>query len=434
MQKKGNNNFLDIASIAFILFVSGGATEFARSYQTWDNPLVFLILLIISVRFIVVYKVKYNKYFVFLISFFLLYYLLLTLKYNEFHYKFLFIYPLSFFIAYSVIMALKLNFFIIYEKLLRNLCWIAMFFWILQVLIPVQLTAVLASLTILKPFNTIMQAHIGVYTIINEGVESLLPRNCGFAWEPGAFAVFINFAIFINLILNKFRLKNNTSLYILVIALASTQSTTGYSIFLLIAVFYFLNIKMKSGIILFIPLFIIGVFYIFSLPFMYDKIDELFNEKVSDIVDIGSQDWNNDKNIGAQRFVSLQIDFIDFLNNPILGYGGHDEDMWTKKGNINVVSVSGIGKILARFGLVGTLFFIIVLYKSSVKFSEVYKYKGKLILFFLIIQLSISYSLVEHPIFMCFWMFFYFDPKLEPYKNNLNKIQNKKKYNKLMIS
>lgn len=389
----------------------GGATEFSRSFQTWDNPLLFLILLIISVRFVVTYKVKFNKYFVLLISYFLLYYLLLTLKCNEFHYKFLFIYPLSFFIAYSVIMSLKLRFFIIYENLLKYLCLIALFFWFIQILVPVQLNVLLRSLTILKPFNTLITGHIGVYTIMaNEGVKSIFPRNCGFAWEPGAFAVFINMAIFINLIRNKFRLINNINLYIFIATLASTQSTTGYSIFLLLVIFYLLNVKFNSTVILFAPIFVVGFIYFLSLPFMYDKIEALFNEKVSDAVEVGSQEWNSDKNIGAQRFVSFQIDFIDFMNNPILGYGGHDEDMWTKKQKSNITSISGIGKIFAKFGLVGILFFFSTLYKNSIKYSQVFKFKGKFILLLLIIQVSVSYSLVESPLFLCFWMFFYFKP------------------------
>lgn len=426
MEKNIKISFWDIISIAFLLLIAGSATEFARSFQTWGNPLAIVIPLLISLRFINKFKLSFNKYFNLLIFFFIIYYVLLTLKFNEIHYKFLIIYPLSFFIAYAVIMALKIQFFIIYEKLLIGLCWIAIFFWTLQIFIPEELTTILKSITLLKPFNETIQAHIGVYTIIKEGVESLLPRNAGFSWEPGAFSVFINFAIFINLIRKQFKLKKNYGLYILIVTLISTQSTTGYSIFLLIAVFYFINIKMRSGFVLFVPLFIIGVFYLFSLPFMYEKIDVLINEKVSDVVNTGAQEWNNDNVIGAQRFVSLQIDFIDFLNNPILGYGGHDEDMWTRKSNANVVSISGIGKILARFGLVGTLFFLIILYNSSVHFSKAFHYKGKLILFFLILQVSISYSLIETPIFLCFWMFFYFQPKIQRFNNFLEKKQNRK--------
>lgn len=320
------------------------------------------------------------------------------------------IYPLTFFIAYTTVVSLKTSFFFYYETCLKYLCLIALFFWILQVLMPGPLTEILKSLTFFKPYNEIIQAHVIVFSILNEGVESFLPRNSGFAWEPGAFAVFINLAIFANLVRNSFRIRNNKNLLIFIISLLSTQSTTGYSIFLLLAAFYFINMKGMTLKILIIPLVIIGVLYIFSLPFMYEKIASLGSEKVSDLVEIGAKDWNKDKMIGAQRFVSFQIDFIDFLNNPILGYGGHDEEMWTRKSNINVVSISGIGKILAKFGLVGCFFFIVVLYRNSVRFSKFFGYKGKLLLFLLILQVSISYSLIENALLICFWMFFYFNP------------------------
>lgn len=410
--------------------MAGGATVFARSFQTWDEPLALLIPFFISVWLLFKTKNGMSKNIVILLVLFLVYFMLLTVKFNEIHYKFLVIYPLSFFIAYSFVTSLKTNFFIIYERLLKTLCLIALFFWTLQILMPQQITSLLASLTLLKPYNEIIQAHILVYSVLNEGIESFLPRNSGFAWEPGAFAVFINLAIFANLIRNSFKIRKNINLLIFVLTLLTTQSTTGYSIFLLLAAFYFINMKGISLKILLIPLVLIGVVYIFSLPFMYEKITGLGNEKISDVVDTGSKDWNKDKMIGAQRFVSFQIDFIDFLNNPILGYGGHDEDMWIKKSKINVVSISGIGKILAKFGLVGFIFFIVVLYRNSVQFAKFYGYKGKLLLFLLILQVSVSYSLIENPLLMCFWMFFFFNPKLNTTTasfNSMNRISNNKK-------
>jgi hypothetical protein len=430
LKKSDRLRLRNIFPVITLIFIAGGATVFARSFQTWEQPLALTIPFLLSIWLLVKYKIGVSKKFILLILLFLVYFILLTFKYDEIHYKFLVIYPLSFFIAYSFVSSLKADFFTIYERLLKLLCLIALFFWVLQVIIPEQLTSILSSLTILKPYNEIIQAHILVYSILNEGIESFLPRNSGFAWEPGAFAVFINLAIFANLIRNSFKIRKNINLLIFVLTLLSTQSTTGYSIFLLLAAFYFINIKGISLKILLIPIVLIGVVYIFSLPFMYEKITGLGNEKISDVVDTGSKDWNKDKMIGAQRFVSFQIDFIDFLNNPILGYGGHDEDMWIKKSKINVVSISGIGKILAKFGLVGFIFFIVVLYRNSVQFAKFYGYKGKLLLFLLILQVSVSYSLIENPLLMCFWMFFFFNPKLSTTTvstYSMNRISNTKK-------
>lgn len=354
--------------------------------------------------------------------------MLLTFKYGEWHLKFLLIYPLTFLITYSTVVSLKTSFFFYYETCLKYLCLIALFLWSLQIVMPGQITEILRSLTVFKPYNEIIQAHVIVFSILNEGVESFLPRNSGFAWEPGAFAVFINLAIFVNLIRNSFKIKNNGSLWIFIIAILSTQSTTGYSIFLLLAAFYFINKKGANVKVLMIPLVIIGVLYIFSLPFMYEKITNLGNEKISDLVETGSKDWNKDKMISAQRFVSFQMDFLDFKKNPILGYGGHDEDMWTRKEKINVISISGIGKILAKFGLIGTVFFILILFKNSFQFSKFFNFKGKLLLFLLVLQISIGYSLIENSLLMCFWMFFYFNHKLIDSKAIVSRIKPKRNY------
>jgi hypothetical protein len=420
--------------VTFIIISAGGATIFTRSFQTWEQPLGFILPFLLSIWLLKIYKIGVSKKFILLIFLFLVYFILLTFKYDEIHYKFLVIYPLSFFIAYSFVSTLKADFFTIYERLLHLLCLIALFFWVLQILIPVPLTSLLSSLTLIKPYNEIIQAHIFVFSILNEGIESVLPRNSGFAWEPGAFAVFINLAIFVNLIRNSFRIRKNINLVIFVLTLLSTQSTTGYSIFLLQAAFYFINMKGISLKLLLMPLLIIGVLYVISLPFMYEKITGLGNEKISDVVETGAKDWNKDKMIGAQRFVSFQIDFIDFLNNPILGYGGHDEDMWIKKSKINVVSISGIGKIMAKFGLVGIIFFIVVLYKNSVQFSKFYDYKGKLLLFLLMLQVSISYSLIENPLLMCFWMFFFFNPKLSTNSASIKAVNSNLNKGKLIIN
>jgi hypothetical protein len=423
LQKEKKIKSLDLLSVFLLITYASSATIFTRSIQTWEQPLALVLFFLIGVIFVMRYSIQFSKKFVRLLLMFLVYFILLTVKFGELHYKFLLIYPLTFFITYSTVVSLKTSFFFYYETCLKYLCLIALLLWALQIMIPVQLTDFLRSLTLFKPYNEIIQAHVIVFSILNEGVDSFLPRNSGFAWEPGAFSVFINLAIFANLIRNSFRITNNINLWIFIVALLSTQSTTGYSIFLLLAVFYFVNLKGIAFKVLMVPLFIIGVLYILSLPFMYEKITSLGNEEISDLVETGAKDWNKDKMVGAQRFVSFQMDFIDFTNNPILGYGGHDEEMWTRKEKINIVSISGIGKILAKFGLVGTLFLLIVLYNNSIQFSKYFNYKGKLLLFLIILQISISYSLIENALLLCFWMFFFFNSSLVENKSANQKIK-----------
>ena len=99
------------------------------------------------------------------------------------------------------------------------------------------------------------------------------------------------------------------------------------------------------------------------------------------------------------------IGFNDFLNNPILGLGGNEQESWTNKMGANVSVISGLGNLLAQNGLVGFLFFIILSIRSSLLFSKHFNYKGKLLLFVIIIFISISYSVILLPVIVCFWMF-----------------------------
>src|SRR5690606_22669732 len=98
-------------------------------------------------------------------------------------------------------------------------------------------------------------------------------------------------------------------------------------------------------------------------------------------------------------------DFIDFINNPILGYGGHQEARWTEKLGAQIATVSGIGKIFAQYGLVGALFFFISLWKSSGKIVTVFKVKGMIFPFMFVMLISISYGLIV-ALYMCIWLFF----------------------------
>jgi hypothetical protein len=113
-----------------------------------------------------------------------------------------------------------------------------------------------------------------------------------------------------------------------------------------------------------------------------------------------------------QRYSSFLIDFKDFTNNPLLGYGGHVQEMWTAKLGAQIGSISGLGKLLARFGLVGTIFFFYMLIKSSKKLCSTFDFKGWLGLFVIMLMISISYSLIEQPLLMCFWLFSLFSPRL----------------------
>lgn len=428
--KKNKNKLFDYIFIFILIIYAGNATVFVRSLNTWEDISGILFICLFTLFYGIKNKIRLSKSFNILVISFIIYTVALTIKFGEAHYRFLGIYLISFWIAYITITALKSRFFIIFEEIMYYLCIISLFFWSILQLIPDQLSNLLDSLAFSEPGSGNVKTNIIFYTIndvtvvadyvINFGSINLF-RNSGFAWEPGAFATFIVLAIYIHFIKIKFNKLINKRFLVYLVALITTFSTTGYGIFIVLIMLYTYNQQAKYRAIYLIVSAIIGV-YVLSLSFMSDKIIDLSVDDSSELIE---SSVNNDIKYSPQRITSFLIDFKDFLNNPILGYGGHDEEMWTAKLGAEIATISGIGKILARFGLVGTIFFVVMLYRSSKLQAQVLRYKGWGFHFLTIIMISISYSLIEHPLLMCFWMTALFYPKPVMHAKVTHKFKNK---------
>jgi hypothetical protein len=159
-----------------------------------------------------------------------------------------------------------------------------------------------------------------------------------------------------------------------------------------------------------LPVAIIAVIYLSSLPFMSKKVIQVIDE-TNQVDQLLEETYGVDFQSNPQRFTSIMISLKDFANNPILGVGGNNEDSWTYKMGSRISTVSGIGNLIAQFGIFGFIFFIIASYKSSIFFSTYYEYKGKFLLFLIILFVSVSYSIIFLPIIITFWMYQLFKPE-----------------------
>lgn len=98
-------------------------------------------------------------------------------------------------------------------------------------------------------------AHVSYYNMmIYEYKYSVLAycletRNSSIFWEPGAYAFFINLALFFVIDKGDFTKKTNISITILIAALITTLSTTGFLIFGLLAWLYLKKNKKSSKIL-----------------------------------------------------------------------------------------------------------------------------------------------------------------------------------------
>jgi len=375
---------------------------------------VFLVLLVLSGILLVRHRIPFNKNFYLLIFCYVCYFLALTIKFKIFYPTFLIHYPILFFISYVIIKSIKYELFRLFERILYFLDIISLFAWLLQILMGGDtLYGILAKIPGIQEFSHVTGAGLNIvfYSVQPSSFSllynSLPSRNCGFAWEPGGFAVYICLAIFINLFFLKSDKGSSKRFWVLLITLLTTQSTTGFVIFLIIGLFYYLNENLKK-ILLVLPIIVVGIVLILSLPFMTEKIISLAQD-VNDVDAIVASGYGRETSVTPQRFASFLIAFKDFYLNPILGTGGYKGESWTAKIGVNISTISGLGNLLSYFGLVGFLFFAIVSYKTSILYSIHYGYNGKVLFFLIVLSISISYGILFMPLIMCFWIYSLFE-------------------------
>jgi hypothetical protein len=396
-------------SVFFLIFSASGVTVFARSLATWEDLVCPVILVTFSVVYLAAYSVRLSYKLVLFLAVYLALTALQSIIYGSIHPKQLLLYPLNFLSAYCYVKAMGRRFFEHVEVQIFALSAITLVIWTFDTMTAGTVRHGLEGISVGAPYSSIVDSYIVVQTFISEGVEALFKRNSGFCWEPGAFSVMSSLALLINLYRNKFKLRRNFRVPVFFAAILSSQSTTGYTIlviFVLLKLWHDLSSRYKFFIF---PLAAASVVFAFSaLPFMQTKMEDLSGQNLKELAQHASQDWNKDKPVAAQRFLSFTMDFSDFLNNPLTGYGGEESQTLANRESYNIVSISGIGKVLARFGALGFLFFAAATAYSSYVVSRQFDANSPAMLFLFMGSVSISYSIIEHPLFICLWCYGYF--------------------------
>lgn len=398
----------------FVLIIYGGnASVFVRSFSP-EKPIAIILPLGLSVILALRSRIVFNKQIYLLLLGYVLYFVATEIKYKAFHPVFFGQHLVSFLVVYATIKGLRFKFFLIYERVLYYLAIASLAMWLIQLALGGDtLLNLIGRIPSVNESSVVTGDGLNIIFYSVQPYAHMLvsfttiPRNCGFAWEPGGFAVYLNLAIFINVFFYNSDKKFNLRFWVLLLALISSQSTTGYVIFILMMVFYLLQKQIKIIILIF-PVLVLVIVLMFSLPFMKDKI-LLYIEETTQVDRIIEESVGRESARNPQRFASLAIAFRDFQNNPILGYAGQSEDRWYIRLNSNVAPISGIGNLMAQYGLVGLIFFITLLIKSSRDFSRYFNFNGRYLFFLIMLMITISYSIHLKPIVMSFWMFSFFE-------------------------
>ena len=298
----------------------------------------------------------------------------------------------------------------IYENILVFLCKIAIVGWLIAVLIP-------PSAAFFRLFPETRFGNNVLYLFnwmdpVKGQIYSGILRNAGCSWEPGRFAIMVTLAIFCNLCHNGVKFKGNGNIWWLLAALATTQSTTGFSSALIIYLLFLIKKFNIKYVFILIFVMIPIVYGLLQLDFMSEKITDRLT-KAQDVSRLYEQfDYYNGKEsegtyLGSlDRFDAMAFEWLNFMHDPLLGYGRNSQHSYFyTEITSNFRLANGLMNIISSYGILLGLFFYYTLYKSSVAIAEDSKEKRKLGLMLLFCLSAISYQILSIPVFTSFWFY-----------------------------
>lgn len=380
------------------------ATQFTWGMASLNSDVVSNIIpILLSIVIWIRNKVSFNdKKLLLVLCVTIIWIVLSTLKYEAFKLSNLFIIE-NILISYLMISVYKDKFWDFYVDIVYKLSIVGLIGWIFVLFIP-DFVRQLMFMPI--SINTI-EGNNFLFSMTNQINKEYAIRNSGFSWEPGRFACILVVALFISIIRNRRNIINKKNV-VLIVSLISTFSTTGYMAFLSVCVpLYLYNLPNRKISVFLLPLLFVGSIYIYSLEFMGEKITSLSAVSVENLENVSKYNTAETSSyITLQRFDGMLWDYINFINDPLLGYG-HSEisnSFNAKNLSDHVIAAGGIVGIFAKYGVFAALLVYIILYKTSSMLSKRYNYKGIFLFFLLFVLISISYSFWTVPIFMPMWM------------------------------
>lgn len=264
---------------------------------------------------------------------------------------------------------------------------------------------------------------LGLYTIV-PGHDF---RSSGPFWEMGAFAGYLILALIISY-LKKPELNNKTNI-VLMLAILTTQSSTGYIAFLIFLAFIFnrevKDIALKG--ILTVSMLFIGYFAYTNLDFLGEKIEKQLAEAKALI------HTENLEGASTDRFANMLKDWRDFQGHELIGRGFNKRTrfttMYAQEKDITDIRTVGSTDILVRLGLPLFLVMIFLMYQSFSKFSKHYwsngDYMGISIVFIVMLLLT-SETYFEYPLFWIIMMLQYTITEDKKNTNIVNKKETKR--------
>jgi hypothetical protein len=219
-------------------------------------------------------------------------------------------------------------------------------------------------------------------------------RNSGPFWEPGMFTIFVNIALFFNLIKTN-RLITFKNI-ILTLTIVTTFSTTGYlGMFFIFISFILFHSTSKLKFIYIFPLIFIS-FYILNLDFM--------QEKILDQINVANKN-------GESRFGAMLVHLKLINDFPITGVGDGISRYVANYTNASSTA-NGLTLVFAKYGIPFGLLYFVLLLISCINIINYYLLKKNILLgycfFILLLLLAFSQDITVRPFyfFLIIWGLF----------------------------
>jgi len=349
IESKKTNNFL----IALLLVLSGDPVFYKQSWAATGYAIIAVILLFAFKKHI---GKTFFKRFVIFESVFLLIFVIQYFNLGSVPPNFILGFIIKGFIGALIFTVVGNNFSFAFYDVMYKICLISIPLFIVQL---VWGDDVLSSMFLHEESKS-----IGIYTFRPRAAIESSVRNSALFWEPGAFQGYINLALFANFHRIPYLIKNRKfSLVIIVLALISTLSTTGYFVFaLLIGGYTLVYTKMNKGVSLFIVtiFMILGSYLFFTLDFLGEKVESQYESAME-----------NEGEFNPERLGALLFDLHYIQKNPLTGNGFQPQTRYADHHALRDMELrgetlghgNGFSNFIASAGIIGMLWYLIHIYR-----------------------------------------------------------------------
>lgn len=218
-------------------------------------------------------------------------------------------------------------------------------------------------------------------------------RNCGMFWEPGAFQGFIMVAFLLYIDkLKELWMQNRRSVIILILAILSTFSTTGYVVFFSFVVLYFFTSYRSNLLFKVLSIVVIGFVFvplIWNQDFIGEKITSQFEN--AQMVDESTVSWS--------RAGQMELDKINIARHPIIGNGHLLESRYGKFiGKEMTGGGNGFTSAINEMGILFIICYFILIFKNLRNYTS----SQKIIFIIICVLLLNGEAFLNHMLFWCF--------------------------------